>query len=259
MISKSRVLISLVGAAALTMVGIASASAAPGGGSNGTCSGGDVSGLYRNLTITGECTVPDGATLTVTGNLTVAPGASFDAMTDSQVTIGGNVVAGAGSSFGLGCTTAHPCDNGNPPAGEGEFTSTSDVVGGNVILNGVFNAALNGDHIYGNVVSSGGGAGTDFPGFVPFSVKDNTIDGNLVVSDLSTIWFGVIRDHIGGNVVLTNIQLGDPDGNEVVTNVIGKNLICQGNSPANQVGDSGGQSNEVGGKAIGQCAMINAG
>lgn len=88
--------------------------------------------------------------------------------------------AGPGSSFGLGCTFAHPCsDTHAPPAGG----STSDTVGGNVTLDYVFNAAINGD-------------------------------------------------------------------------TIGGNLICGGNSPANQVGDSEGSPNTVGKHALGQCAGL---
>jgi hypothetical protein len=33
-------------------------------------------------------------------------------------------------------------------------------------------------------------------------------------------------------------------------------LICQGNSPAAQIGDSGGGPNIVGGNAIGECASL---
>lgn len=247
-----------VGASALVLGGTtAVASAAP--AAAGTCTGGDVSGTYTNLTITGDCRVPDGATLTVLRNLTVSPGSMFDAMTDSTVNIGGNVIAHQGSLFGLGCTPAHPCD-GN----DSQDFSTHDVVDGNVILDHVYDAALNGDTIFGNVVSSGGGAGLLDPetDFVPFSVKDDTIHGNLIVSDLTTVWFGVIRTTVDGNVVLTNIQLSDPDGNEVVADTIGRNLVCHGMSPSPQLGDAvEGASPDygpstVGGRAIGQCAAL---
>jgi len=242
------------GAVALVLAGAVSAQARGGGAT--TCSGGDIaSDTYSNLNVTGACTVPAGSDVTITHNLTIAAGASFDAQTDSHVVIGGNVSAGPGSSFGLGCTFAHPCsDTGAPPAAG----STHDTVGGNVTLDHVFNAAINGDTIGGNLVSTGGGAGLLDPEtqFVPFSIKDDTVGRNIVVSDLTTVWFGVIRTHVGRNVILTNVNLSDPDGNEVVTDTIGGNLICHGNAPANQVGDSGGAPNTVGKKALGQCAGL---
>jgi hypothetical protein len=247
----------LLGTAALTTIAMSSASAAPPAAL--TCSGGGIaSGTYSSIIVTGECQVPDGATVVVLHNLTVAPGAVFDAQTDSTVTINGNVLAGPGSLFGLGCTEAHPCEGAQPATG-----ATQDSVAGNVILNHVYNAAINGDHIGGNLISTGGGAETTADGFVPFSVKDNTIDGNVVVTGLRTVWFGIIRSTIGGNVVLTNnVQSGDPDANEIVANSIGRNLICQGNFPAPQFGDAvaegpaGYGPNTVGGHATGQCTGL---
>ncbi|HET6964239.1 MAG TPA: hypothetical protein VFH58_05660 [Acidimicrobiales bacterium] len=243
----------------LVATGTAPAMAAPAAPSY-TCTGGEITThTYSSLNITGPCTVADGATLTVLHDLTVAPGAMFDAMTHSTVTVDGNVVAGPGSLFGLGCTPAHPCEGD-----DSEDTSTTDVVKGNVILNQVFDAALNGDEIDGNVVSNGGGAGLLDPetDFVPFSVKDDVIKGNLIVSHLTTVWFGVIRSEIDGNVVLSDIQLSDPDGNEVVQDTVGRNLVCHNMSPAPQLGDAvegappGYGSSSVGGRGVGQCAEL---
>jgi hypothetical protein len=91
---------------------------------------------------------------------------------------------------------------------------------------------------------------------VPFSIKDDVIGGNLTVTGLTTVWFGVIRTQVGKNVTLQNINLSDPDGNEVVTNTINGNLNCGGLSPAPQVGDSEGSPNSVGKHATGQCAGL---
>jgi hypothetical protein len=241
------------GAAALVLSGTAVASAR--GGAPTTCSGGDIaSGTYAGLIVSGMCMVPAGADVTVNGNLTVAPGAMFDAQTDSHVAINGNVDAGPGSLFGLGCTFAHPCDDGNPPAAG----MTHDTVSGNVTLNQVYDAAINGDTIGGNLTSTGGGAGLLDPEtqFVPFSIKDDVIGGNISVTNLTTVWFGVIRTQVGKNVTLQNINLSDPDGNEYVSDVISGNLNCSGNSPAPQVGDSGGAPNVVGKHGNGQCAGL---
>ncbi len=242
---------------ALSMAGVGTASAEP-SSHVGVCSGGPVSGTYSNLRITGQCMVPDGATLRVEHNLTVARGAMFDAMTHSEVHIGGNVKAEPGSLFGLGCTPAHPCD-GN----ESQDFSTHDTVDGNVILDRVFDAALNGDTIHGNVESHGGGAGLLNPetDFVPFSIKDDVIGGNLRVTGLTTVWFGVIRTVVHGNVVLERINLSDPDGNEVVTDHIYGNLVCRHMSPHPQLGDAIGDPNNspsiVEGRSIGQCEHIS--
>jgi hypothetical protein len=246
----------LMGAAVLAMSGIAGAAqaATP---KAATCSGGDIaSGTYKSLTVTGACTVPAGANITVQRNLTVAPGAMFDAQSaPSNVRINGNVLAGPGSLFGLGCTPAHGCETGD--------TFSNASVGGNVVLDHVFDAAMNGIEIGGNVVSTGGGGGFVFPdGFIPFSIKDDVIHGSVIVAGLKTTWFGIIRSTIDGSVVLKDIQNDDPDGNEIVHDTIGKNLICLGLSPAPQFGDAveGQPANyrysTVGGQVIGQCGFV---
>jgi hypothetical protein len=51
-------------------------------------------------------------------------------------------------------------------------------------------------------------------------------------------------------------ETGLPDSTEVVTNTIGGNRLCFGNSPAAQFGDSGGLPNTVAGRKIGQCADL---
>lgn len=250
----------LVGAAALALAGVAtSAGATQAQGSRTVCSGGEIaSGTYQNLQINGQCTVPAGAVVTVVHDVRVAPGAMFDAQSaPSTVHIGGNVSAGKGSLFGLGCTAAHGCETST--------TYSDDSVGGNIVLSHVYDAAINGVEVGGNVVSNGGGAGFVFPdGFVPFSVKDDVIHGNLVVHGLTTTWFGVIRSQIDGNVVLHGIRNDDPDGNEIVHDTIGGNLNCQAMTPAPQFGDAvddpsqpaGYGYSTVGGQVIGQCGFV---
>lgn len=256
-------------AGALALAG-APAHAAPSGGAY-TCTGGDIpSGSYASITVAGMCDVPANAVVTVTGNINVAAGAMLDAQSaPSTITVGHNVTGAAGSLVGLGCTAAHGGCSGPGPEGEAGpyFPQQSTVmIKGNVTLDGVYDAALNGITVMGNVTSTGGGAGLVLPPtgpFIPFSVKDDTIHGNLTVSDLTTSWFGVIRSSIGGNVTLTNIQVADPDGNEIVHNAIGRNITCSGmNHP--QFGDAvdgappSYQYSTVGGKALGQCAFVVA-
>lgn len=259
-VPASLVRLSTVGLATVAVtaagIGVASASTVH----SGTCSGGSVSGTYADLTVTGNCRVPDGATLTVRGDLVVRPNAAFHGSTHSTITIKDDVVAKRGSTFELGCTPAHPCDapDGTPYAG-GPGTPGTDSVKGSVRLDHVYNAAINGVRIGGNLTSEGGGPGPNTPG-VNFSVKDDRIGGNVVVTGLDTFWFGIVRSHIGGNVVLKNTKGSNPDSNEIVTNHIDGNLVCSGNTPAPQLGDAVQDPingpNVVEGRAVGQCAGL---
>lgn len=247
----------MIGAATLALGGTTAANASPPGSS--TCPGGILpTGTYANVTVSGGCTVPDGAAVTVTGNILVNPGGFFDASTHSTLSVGGNVVGVRGAMVALGCTEAHTCDDGNPG------TPGADRIRGNVSLSNVSGAAINGVWIGGNLTESGGGAGiyTDFP---PFSVKDNTVNGNLMITGLRTGWFGIIRNTVGGNVMaVNNRSANDPndpngmqtDSSEVVSNTIGGNLVCINNTPRAQVGDSDGAPNTVHGVAVGECASL---
>ena len=229
---------------------------------NSTCRGGVLhSGVFRSVRVSGACQVADGAKVLVLRNIVVKRGASFDASTHSKLKVLGNVYGARRSMVALGCTDAHPCSTDGQPGIVG-----ADVVRGRVLLNHVYNAAINGVTIKKSLISFGGGAGPLDPEtqFVPFSIKDDTIGRNIKVVGLNTVWFGVIRSNIGGNVVLLRIKGSDPDANEVVANTIGKNLVCYGNSPAAQFGDAisdpglppGYGPNSVGGHARGQCKPL---
>ncbi|MFC6706198.1 hypothetical protein [Flexivirga alba] len=142
------------------------ASAAPHGSTALTCTGGDIaSGTYSSITVAGACAVPAGATVMVTGNLNVLSGAMLDAdSAPSTITVGHNVVGYPGSSIGLGCTAAHGgCTSGGPD-GNGPYAGqqSSITIMGNASFDHVFNAALDGITVNGNVSSVGGGAGVDF-------------------------------------------------------------------------------------------------
>lgn len=88
------------------------------------------------------------------------------------------------------------------------------------------------------------------------AIEDNVIHGGVTVTGYDGFWFGFIRNHVSGTVRLSHNVLADPDGNEYVTNVIHGSLICRGNSPAPQVGDSEGLPNEVTGSKTGQCTSV---
>jgi hypothetical protein len=215
--------------------------------------GGDVSGTYTNLTIAGPCEVPQGATLTVTGNLTVEPGAVFDAQSySSTVMVGKNVTAGAGAVLGLGCQSPESVGNTGHPCSDGGNSVVS--VGGNITASGVTAVLLNGISVMGNVTVTGGG--TDF---IPWSVKNNTIGGNMTISGQITNWIGVLFNKIGRNATFTNIVITDTDpggnGMYIGHNAVGRNLNCSGITPKVSPG-FGPVPNTVGGKATGQCSAL---
>ena len=107
--------------------------------------------------------------------------------------------------------------------------SSAITVNGNVTATAAALVLLNGITVEGNVTLTGGGMPA------PWSIKNNTIDGNLTVSGLTVEWLGVLFNQIGKNVTLTNITVNDVDpgapGVYVVRNSIGQNLNCTGLTP----------------------------
>ena len=215
-----------------------------------------LSGNYNEITLSGNAYVPEGATLNVRGNLRLTAGSCLDAFSLSTVHVHGNILVGAHAVLGLGCT---PGSIGPvPPCRE---QTTADTVDGSVIAHEALTMYLDGDTIHGDVVSTGGGPGPTLNPYINFPIKDNTIGGNLMVSGWQGAWFGVVRNVVGGKVVLVkNVGLtapeGVPDSTEVATNTIAGDLICLDNSPTAQIGDSGGTINTVGGAKVGQCKAV---
>jgi hypothetical protein len=87
---------------------------------------------------------------------------------------------------------------------------------------------------------------------------DDTGAGNVTATGALTMYLD--GDTIHGNVTSTGGGPGpsfDPYINfPIKDNTIDGNLICQGNTPAAQLGDSGGTENAVGKKRIGECAGL---
>jgi hypothetical protein len=174
----------------------------------------------------------------------------------STITVGHNVTAGAGSLLGLGCQPSNtiglfagvPC--AVEPAGH-----TTITVDGNVTATDANTVLLRKLTVGGNVTLTGGG------GEIPWSIKGNTISGNLTISDVAADWLGVQFNWIGGNATLTNITAldpGDPGRTvAVVENTVGNNLNCTGLAPGVSPGFIPGEVNHVGHKATGQCAAIS--
>jgi hypothetical protein len=263
-IALGTVLAVLLSAVAATGI----AKAAP--GNNYICSGGDwtgdpatstftvvPSGNYASITVTGVCQTAPGAVINVAGNVNVTPGAVFDAQTfTSTITVGHNVTAGAGSLLGLGCQPVGsigmfagvPCND--DPNGQTVIT-----VNGNISASEADTVLIRKVTVNRNVSLSGGG------GDIPWSIKGNTIGGNLTISDVSADWLGVQFNTIGNNAVLTNITAldpGDPGRTvAVVENTVGNNLNCTGLAPGVSPGFIPGETNHVGHKALGQCTAIS--
>lgn len=237
--------------------------AGPAGGYTCGVDGPIPGGIYSSLVVNANCFF--GGDVTVNGNVTVADGAVLNDHAGSgadHVLITGNVKVGKGAVLGLGTY--------NPSA------IHDTTVNGNIVANQPLSLYLSFATVHGNVVSNGGGTAADFRNF---PIKDNTIDGNLVVQGWHGGWLGVIRNRVGGNVIVsknasvvmltgctgegeeevcTGFGPGfDVDSTEVQTNVISGNLVCQGNFPGAQVNAlDGGELNDVGGRAIGQCADL---
>jgi hypothetical protein len=234
----------LLGVALLLAVGVVGSAALAAGPHSATCSGGTIApGTYNGLTVTGNCSFAAG-TITIDGNLRVADGAVLNdhAASTATVLVSGNVLVGKGAVLGLG--------NYELPTGT--------TVDGNIVATQPLTLYLGGMTVHGNVVSTGGGdPGRNFP------IRDDTIDGNLIIQGWSGLWMGVIRANVGGNVIVANNAAADTsvlpgsDSTEVMTNHISGNLICLHNSPVATVNpEDGGQPNVVGGREIGECVGL---
>lgn len=103
--------------------------------------------------------------------------------------------------------------------------------------------------------ASGVVTGSGFPLPVYSDFEENSIGGDLVVKGLQTCWMGALRNKIGGNLIDVNNTFGDPDANEVLTNLIRGDIVCHGNNSVVQIGDSAGPPNVVSGDASGECAF----
>jgi hypothetical protein len=244
-----------------------------------------------NVNIAGGLTVAPGASLvadfgqddrtdsgtsniTVGGNMVVEKGASvlFGCYPLSVTLWGG------GSPPSLFSTPDFPCDDEADPLNTPVLSATEHI-GGNLIAYDPLGLVVHNTTVGGNVVQYGGGNGTAFdpvgifavyiPGGPPaapgqfdvpsplpaYSDFSNVkTGGNLIVTGMDTSWYGIIRNTVRGSVIDTNNTTA-PDGNEVSNNTVYGNLVCSGNNPAVEYGDSNGSPSEVGGNATGECGF----
>jgi hypothetical protein len=257
----------VLAAGALVALGVTtatagSASAAP---SNGVCNGGSIlGGTYLNLTINGNCDL-DSGTVNVTGNVTVKAGdvlwADFGG---SDLHVIGNVTVASGASLILGCGPIDfSCENDPDPMSPTLMTHHS--IGGKLAAAGAADMVIHDNNIKGAVTyTNGGNGGCSFlavpqqvstPGFSAF--EDNNVGGLVTINHISTCWMGFIRNQVKGTVTYSNVSTTLSDGNEIVSNKIGGDLKCVGNSPPPHVGDSSGGPNLVAGTRSGQCTSTS--
>jgi hypothetical protein len=237
--------------AVATLVPISTAGASPKADGAGACDSGTLApGTYSSITIDqGLCTFLPGV-FQINGSLTIAPQSGVDATNcDTHVTVTGGISV-QGGILGLGGSVI----------GTGCEADTGDVVGGGLRANNAAAVIVHGTRINGGLSILGGGVTTDcevgIPFFGPtfFDLEDSSVNGGVTVTGLTTCWFGAIRNQINGGMRDTNNTFGDPDANEVQTNTIHGPLICNGNSPAVQQGDSEGLVNTVSGPKVGECS-----
>ncbi len=230
-----------------------------------TCTGGMIaSGTYRTLTIAGSCTIPDGGKVTVQDGLVLRPRAQLNAVTASTVRIYGGIRVGPGALLGLGCSLAltQPPFPGAPPICTGV---SHDTVYGRILADHALTMYLDGLTVYGDILSFGGGQRVtgpnpggceEQPGALNLPIKDNVINGNVIVAGWRGCWLGYIRNQQHGDAIIVANHTASTDSDEIVTNRIHGNLICIANTPPPQFGDSGGSPNSVTGHKIGQCAHL---
>jgi len=228
-------------------------------------------GSYTTVTVVGLCAVNAGQVVT-SGNVTVQPGAALVAAFannsggpgTSGITVNGDIDVATGGSLILGCeASAFPCidDGGSPPT-----LNSPDTVTGSINAPDAQGVIVHDSTIAGDVVETGGGGGFtcatpsdgvfsvfDSPAYSDY--EDNSIGGNLRVTGVTSCWFGALRNKIGGSATFANNTFNDPDASENLTNQVAGNLLCSGNSPQVEYGDSGGSPNVVGGFATGECAF----
>ncbi len=233
-------------------------------GPNEGAVGAALSGTYHNLTVTHIAYVAKKDNLKVTGDLTLAPGSCLDAFSLGTVQVGHNVNVEKGATLALGCAPGSNGPPGIPPCG---YSVADDTVGGNITADQPLTMYLTAVTVGGNVVSYGGGfsaKGLSFP------VKSMNIGGNLVMEGWTGgkgAWIGALRNQVAGNVIISNNvghrpgENGGNDSTEVDGNTVGRDLVCENNTPPAQYGDAynpgeGNGPNVVGKEAIGECASL---
>lgn len=173
------------------------------------------------------------------GAVTVPAGA-ICIVTAGPITIRGGLYVGEGATFVFSSE---------------DTPDVSATISGGVRSSNAASVQIHFSTINGGVDLEGGAGPFGDPFDVTWNtLEDNRINGSVTVSGYTGFWQGFIRNTVNGSVNFNNNSVLDPDGNEFVTNTIHGRLSCSGNTPAPQVGDSGGEDNVVTGATTGQCA-----
>jgi hypothetical protein len=180
----------------------------------------------------------------------------------SRLVVGRNVFVKKNATLLLGCEAKHfACldDSQKHPRLNSHSTVFGSLLGDRALGIVVHNSSI--EHSVSQIKGGGGmtckphGIFKAFKSPVYSDYEDNFIRGDLHVSGLHSCWFGTIRNFIASSARLGSNRLADPDGNEIVSNVVLLNLLCFNNSPKAQFGDSHGKPNRVGRHALGECGF----
>jgi hypothetical protein len=249
---------------AAASVGINSTGARAAGPATFTCAGGSIApGTYSWLTVAGTCALDSGS-VTVQHDVTIlSGGALLAAFGGSNLTVGEDLNVHTNGVLVLGCEPkAFVCFNDPDKVGT---LMTHHMIGGDLVADEALAVIVHKTAIFGNAIVSGGGGGLKcdplaiLQGQPPFATfEDNVIVRDVFITNWHSCWLGFIRNAVFGNVNFQQNMTFDPDANEVVTNVIMGKLRCSANSPAPQIGDSGGSLNTVPLGATGQCVSLVA-
>ena len=179
--------------------------------------------------------------VTIRGNLTIEGGAflwiGFE-WPPTHLVVGGNVIAGAGSSLGYTPWWSYGAAWNSLSIEGNVIASNTDYVS----LQGL-GAPAGSIHVGGNVLLHGGAY---------LEVAGATVDGNLQLDGGYSDWHSAVWNQVGGSLEFANNTSRYPtlSYNLVVGNTVAKNLNCHGNDPVPSdlgVGDS------VAGQKLGQC------
>src|SRR5665213_1322037 len=224
----------LGGLLALGVFGVAASSTKAGATSPSnrtSCSGtlsapGLLSGTYSgDVTVTGFC-IADGPPTLIRGDLRLAAGSALNAtfaLNDvthvgaTSLTVKGDVTVGSGATLAMGCEpNFSPCSD-DPAASTGGTLTGQNTISRDVTASGALALIVHASYIKGDVRQTGGGGGlscnpptNDVLAHVHAPVYcdyvNNTISGDIKVTDVHTCYFGGLRNSVKGHRSYTNIS-----------------------------------------------------
>jgi hypothetical protein len=253
-------------------------------GGTATCSGtptapGVLTGTFKsNVVVRGACEVNAGRAV-VNGDLTISPGSALlaaFALNDqtgtghSSLTVHGNILVSTGATLVMGCNPANFACLDDPNQNQPTLSSHA-TVGLDLRSNQPLGLIVHNFTVGGDVIQTGGGGGRNcnpqgifklFGSPVYSTYEVGTVGGDMRISSVQSCWMGLVELHVGNTVVMHGNKLADPDAIEILSNSIGGNLICRGNSATWDNGDTGPnlfprmpEPNTVGRNRAGQCVL----